>query len=177
MLTVWSGWWWLRKTCVTASGATSSAASGSRIRERLATIPGSATMQRVAVTDERDAAADAVVGVAGVEQVDGRHGRDATPSQGGRARLAARADADSRVRTARDSGRPARRPPGGPMTVDRPADLVLTGGRIATMDAARSLGERPGRPRRADRGGRARRERPRRTSGRRRGSSSCAVGR
>ena len=41
-----------------------------------------------------------------------------------------------------------RRPP--------PADLVLTGGRIATMDAARTLGERARRPRRPDRGGRAR---------------------
>ena len=44
MLTVWSGWWWLRKTWVTASGTTPSAASGSRMSERQATIPGSATI-------------------------------------------------------------------------------------------------------------------------------------
>ena len=40
------------------------------------------------------------------------------------------------------------------MTADHPADLVLAGGRIPTIDAARQLGVRRGRPRRTDRGGR-----------------------
>ena len=64
-----------------------------------------------------------------------------------------------------------------PMTADRPADLVLTGGRIATMDAARSLGERARRPRRPDRGRRPGRRGRGPHRARRRGSSTCAAGR
>ena len=63
------------------------------------------------------------------------------------------------------------------MSADRPADLVLTGGRIATMDAARSWAERPGRPRRPDRRRRSGRRRRAAHRARRRGSSPCAVGR
>ena len=74
MLIVWSGWWWLRKTWVTSSGATPRA--GQRVEDERA--PGDHARvdhdQRVAVADEHDAAADAVVGVAGVEEVDAGHG-------------------------------------------------------------------------------------------------------
>ncbi len=44
--------------------------------------PGVDHDQRVAVADQDDAAADAIAGVAGVEQVDGRHRRDATRRAG-----------------------------------------------------------------------------------------------
>ena len=75
MLIVWSGWWWLRKTWVMASGATPR--RGQRIEDQAA--PGDHPRvdddQRVAVADEDDAAADAVAGIAGVEEVDGGHRR------------------------------------------------------------------------------------------------------
>ena len=60
---------------MTASGATPSAASGSRIRGAVGDHARVGDDERVAVADQGDAAADAVVGVAGVEQMDGRHGR------------------------------------------------------------------------------------------------------
>ena len=86
--------------------------------------------QRVAVADEHDAAADAIGGVAGVEQVDGRHRRHASPV----APLAAGVATDGMAATARD-----RVSSSAACRTDRPADLVLRGGRIATMDAARTL--------------------------------------
>ena len=71
MLIVWSGWWWLRKTWVMASGATPRPASGSRIEPAPGDHPRVDDDQRVAVADQHDAAADAVAGVAGVEEIDG----------------------------------------------------------------------------------------------------------
>ena len=115
--------------------------------------PGVGDDERVAVADEHDAAADAIVGVAGVEEMDGGHGRDATAST---PRTVVAAGGMARPRRRRG----LRCHPRGPDVADRPADLVLTGGRIATMDTAASLGERPGRPRRPDRGGRRRRGGP-----------------
>ena len=127
MLIVWSGWWWLRKTWVTASGATPSAASGSRISDAPGDHPGVDDDQRVAVADEDDAAADAVAGVAGVEEVDGGHRRMLASARRGPGR------SSRRTGCAR-----SRRVPCNPraMTHDGPADLVLRGGRVATMDAA-----------------------------------------
>ena len=75
MLMVWSGWWWLRKTWVTASGATPSAASGSRISERDLTMPGSTTIRASPSRTSTIGRADALVGVPGVEQVDAGHRR------------------------------------------------------------------------------------------------------
>ena len=127
MLIVWSGWWWLRKTWVTASGATPRA--GQRIEDQRAPgdHPGVRHDERVAVADEHDAAADAIGGVARVEEVDGGHPgmlpgrRVAAGRRDGR-------DGGDRAGPALSSSAACPR--------DRPADLVLRGGRIATMDAA-----------------------------------------
>ena len=92
--------------------------------------------ERIAVADEHDAAADAVVRVSGVEEVDAGHRGDATRSGAmprGRAHpLACSRSPDTHA-----------------------ADLVLRGGRIETMDAAGAR-ERRGGPGRPDRRGRQR---------------------
>ena len=144
MLTVWSGWWWDRKTWVTASGATPSAASGSRMSDRRATIPGSTTIRASPSRTRTIDDADPVARVAGVEQVDGGHAGRPDRYAGRRA-----ADCAGPSRTAsRDpapvAAHPACPPPGrlAPMPDDRqPADLVLTGGRSPPMDAARRTAE------------------------------------
>ena len=54
MFIVWSGWWWLRKTWVTASGSTSSARKRVEDERSAPDHAGVGDDQRVAVTDEHD---------------------------------------------------------------------------------------------------------------------------
>ena len=53
MLIVWSGWWWLRKTWVTALGATPRAAERIEDRRAVRDHPGIGHDQRVAVADDK----------------------------------------------------------------------------------------------------------------------------
>ena len=80
---------------------------------------------------EDDAAAHAIVGVAGLEQMHGSSWRgDATPSRRAGFRRC-------RQHGCCDTRRQPQPCPEATMTLDAHADLVLTGGRVATMDAAR----------------------------------------
>ena len=104
---------------------------GERIGDQRSTghHPGIGHDEGVAVTDQGDARAHSLVGVARVKQVDGGHGPIVPAAGRSVAPVAARA-MTTRARPPRCDTRA--------MTDERPADLVLTGGRIATMDAARS---------------------------------------
>ena len=131
MLIVWSGWWWLRKTWVIGLGR--DAETGQRFEDE--TAPGDHPRvdddQRVAVADQDDAAADAVAGVAGVEEIDVVVIAGCYAARG-RRRACRRDGRDAPVRRGSPCHPPA-------MTDDGPADLVLRGGRVATMDASRSF--------------------------------------
>jgi predicted amidohydrolase YtcJ len=85
--------------------------------------------RRVAVPNEDDGAGRPVAGVPGVKQMYGRHDRIVGPAGRGLARVApAGIDRWFAVGSCDPPVMPS----------DRPADLVILGGRIATMDPARS---------------------------------------
>ena len=111
-------------------------------------------IENVAVADERDAAADSgalVADVAGVEQVDSGHARIVVVSAVLR-----------QVAVPRLGRAPARRGAVMPtVSAWRPADLVLTGGHVHTVDPALPRAEAVAVARRADRRGRVRRRRRR----------------
>ena len=153
MLTVWSGWWWLRKTWVTASGATPSAASGSRMQRRArATMPGSATISASPSRTRTMLLPTRSCGVAGVEQVDGRHRAAMLRRRDGRADARCIGASGSGMR---DSATPTPAATEAPMTARSPR-RPRPDRRPDRHDGRRPpMGQRARGPRRPDRRGRA----------------------